>query len=120
MKRLLVVLALVPFAAGAAPVYLKCHKDGAKEGFDVTVDEALGRVVHSGYQPFEQARFTANEISYEHVDDGPIFTARETFSIERNTLAFKSVWAVGASADSSQAIVSTGKCERIKPEQRKP
>jgi hypothetical protein len=85
-------------AASAAPVYLDCvtkvqnPKPGAASEFrfSLKADEASGNVTHNdadGSAFNTKGFFSANEISYQHVNAGSSFTTTTVYQIDRTNLS---------------------------------
>jgi len=107
--------------AVAKPIYLTCKTDSKDPPLSVTVDEELGRVVHSDHPAYDKAGFTSNEITYQREIPFGRSSMTQKYAIDRTTLAYRSVWIMWAAMENGKPkeFVSTGKCEIETPPERK-
>lgn len=113
------LLLLVPVMAAAKPVYLKCKNPGNTLPFDVTVDEATGKVSQTR-KPIFDAQFTPTEINYEHVKSGGPLGIKEKFTINRQTLELTTVWTIGdGRTGEPKSNTYVAKCEVVEAPERK-
>lgn len=121
MKWLILCVVMASFGAHAAPVYLRCISpaQGKLADLDITVDEAMGTVVQSGYPSmFEDVQFTAAEIRYKFVDRTGVLTTTYSYVIDRATAELKHHFETRTDADGS-SFDASAQCEVVKPGARK-
>ncbi|SDW95237.1 hypothetical protein [Lysobacter enzymogenes] len=121
-RVILVGLALaLPLSAVAKPVYLKCKTDSSDPPFDVTVDEEIGRVVHSDHPVYDKAGFTSSEITYQRDIRFGGSTMTQKYVIDRTNLSYRSVWTMWSILQNGKPkeIIATGQCEIATPPERK-
>lgn len=101
------MLAIVPHAALAAPVYLKCQLDqdaGKKPAWDVTLNEDEGMVTYSfpelGRAFTVRGVFTVNRVTFNG------------FTIDRTNLAFKRDLS-SIQAPGRPPVIDVGKCTLV-------